>query len=101
MKTLTKTIQCKPKKLLNCFAVCFMLCCIAVVCSLFIKTLYFHNMIITISKTEIWCTVLCSEACKKKIKAFEEEFEQNHGYRVGVKCSIVELSITETWCYFM
>jgi len=68
--------------------------CIAVVCSLLMKTLYFHNMVITISKTEIWCTVLCAEACKKKIKAFEEEFEQNHGYRVGVKCSVIELSIT-------
>ena len=37
-------------------------------------------------------TCLCAEACKKKIKAFEEEFEQSHGYRVSVDGNIFRLN---------
>jgi len=37
---------------------------------------------------------LCAEACKKKIKAFEEEFEQSHGYRVSFECSAVKRAVT-------
>jgi len=44
---------------------------------------------------------LCTEACKKKIKAFEEEFEQKHGYLVSAELSIFELTVTETALFQM
>jgi len=50
--------------------------------------------------------VIACEACKKRIKAFEEEFEQQHGYRVSLECCVVKSAISvsnklsrvlETW----
>jgi len=43
---------------------------------------------------------LCTEACKKKIKAFEEEFERKHGYRVSVEIYFVKLTLTDTAIYY-
>jgi len=37
---------------------------------------------------------LCAEACKKKIKAFEEEFERRHGFRVSLMCNVVKPAFT-------
>lgn len=38
-----------------------------------------------------WCgsCTVCIEAFKKKIKAFEEDFEHSHGYRVSKLSNIV------------